>query len=104
MSKSTSRTPVPGKATKIQLRLRSSEKALIVRAAQLRHTTVTKFMLENACQAAQQVLADQVHFVLPQDGWRAFCKALDAPPRDIPALRRLLLEDGVFDGERSSRP
>ena len=41
--------------------------------------------------------ADQVHFVLPPDRWRAFCEALDAPPRDIPALRKLLTEKGLFD-------
>jgi uncharacterized protein (DUF1778 family) len=94
--------PVPAKATKIQLRLRADEKALIVRAAKLRQTTVSKFLLEHACQAAQQVLADQTHFTLPPERWRAFCKALDAPPRSIPALKKLLTEEGVFDGRGST--
>jgi hypothetical protein len=34
--------------------------------------------------------AVQVHFVLPPDRWQALCDALDAPPRDIPELRKLL--------------
>ena len=45
---------------------------------------------------------DQVHFALPPDRWRAFCEALDAPPRDIPALRKLLTEEGLFDEPRDA--
>src|SRR5262245_49959914 len=92
------RTP-GGKASKIQLRLQASEKALIARAARLRQTTVSNFLREHAYQAAQQVLADQVHFALAPDRWRAFCQALDAPPRNIPALKRLLTTQGVCDGQ-----
>jgi uncharacterized protein (DUF1778 family) len=86
------------KATKIQLRLRPAQKALIARAAELRQTTLSNFMLEHACQAAQEVLAEQVDVVMPPHEWKAFCKALDAPPRAIPALRKLLTEASVFDG------
>jgi predicted DNA-binding antitoxin AbrB/MazE fold protein len=42
--------------------------------------------------------AEQVLFVLPPDRWQAFCDALDAPARDIPALRKLLTEASVLDG------
>jgi AF2212-like protein/uncharacterized protein DUF1778 len=41
--------------------------------------------------------ADRTAFVLSPDDWQAFCTALDAPPREIPSLRRLLTEPGVFD-------
>jgi predicted DNA-binding antitoxin AbrB/MazE fold protein len=34
--------------------------------------------------------SDQASFVLSPERWQAFCDALDAPPRDIPALRKLL--------------
>ncbi|HTU92225.1 MAG TPA: antitoxin AF2212-like protein [Gemmataceae bacterium] len=44
--------------------------------------------------------ADQAHFTLPPDRWQAFCEALDAPPKDIPALRKLLTEGNLFDGRR----
>jgi|SRR6516164_1156941 predicted DNA-binding antitoxin AbrB/MazE fold protein len=40
---------------------------------------------------------DQAHFTLPPERWQAFCDALDAPPRDIPALRKLLTETSLFD-------
>jgi uncharacterized protein (DUF1778 family) len=87
------------KATKVQLRLRPDQKALIARAAQVRQTSLSNFMLEHACEAAQQVLAEQVDIVMSPAEWEAFCKALDAPPRQIPALKKLLTEPSVFDGQ-----
>lgn len=45
--------------------------------------------------------ADQVQFDLPEDRWQAFCDALDTPPKDIPALRKLLTEPSVFDAATS---
>jgi uncharacterized protein (DUF1778 family) len=89
------------KQTKVQLRLRPEQKEVIAKAARLRQTTLSSFMLENAYSAAQQVLAEQVHFVLPPERWRAFCEALDAPPREIPALKKLLTEASIFDGQGS---
>lgn len=86
------------KATKVQLRLRPDQKSVLARAAQLRQTTLSNFMLEHAYQAAQQVLADQVDIVMSPAEWRAFCKALDAPPRSIPALKKLLTAADIFDG------
>ena len=49
-----------------------------------------------------RLTAEQTDFVLSPEQWQAFCAALDAPPRDIPALRKLLTERGAFD-ERAGR-
>jgi uncharacterized protein (DUF1778 family) len=92
------RKPSPEKASRVNLRVVPYQKDVITRAARIRQTTVSNFILERSYKAAQQVLADQVHFSLSEDRWRAFCTALDAPPREIPALRRLLTEPGAFDG------
>jgi predicted DNA-binding antitoxin AbrB/MazE fold protein len=40
----------------------------------------------------------QAHFTLPPDRWQAFCDALDAPPKALPRLKKLLSEPSVFDG------
>lgn len=93
---------VARKDTKVQLRLRPAQKELIARAARLRQTTLSNFLLENACAAAEQLLAEQAHFALPPDRWEAFYKALDSPPRDKPALKALLTEASVFDGAAPS--
>ena len=85
------------KETKVQLRMRTLQKDVIARAAELKQTTLTNFMVEQAFNAAQQIIADQAHFYLSQEKWDVFCAALDAPPRDLPALRKLLTEPSVFD-------
>jgi len=90
------------KESKVQLRLRPAQKEIIARAAEVKQTTVTNFMVEHALTAAQQVLADQVHFALSPEKWDAFCKALDSPPKEIPALRKLLTEPSVFDDDGTS--
>jgi uncharacterized protein (DUF1778 family) len=86
--------------TKVQLRMRPRQKALIAKAAELKHTTLTSFMLEQAMTSAEQILADQVHFSLSAKKWNQFCAALDAPPRELPNLRKLLTERTVFDEPR----
>jgi uncharacterized protein (DUF1778 family) len=82
----------PARRTSVEIRLRANEKDVIARAARLGRTTLEKFITEHAFLAAQQVLAEQTHFTLSPRRWEAFCKALDAPPREIPALKRLFGE------------
>jgi uncharacterized protein (DUF1778 family) len=94
------RNQTPLRDTKVQLRMRPLQKDIIARAAELKQTTLTNFMLEHAFEAAQRVLADQMHFYLSPEKWDEFVAALDAPPRDLPQLRRLLTEPGVFDEPR----
>jgi uncharacterized protein (DUF1778 family) len=90
------------KATTVQLRLRPGQKDLLVRAAASRQTSLSNFMLEHACEAAQQVLAADTRIVMSQAEWESFQKALDAPPRSIPALKKLLTEPSVFDDQRTA--
>jgi uncharacterized protein (DUF1778 family) len=91
------------KETKVQLRMRPLQKEVIARAANIKQTTLTNFMVEHAFQAAQQILADQVHFYLSPEKWNEFCAALDAPPKELPALRKLLTKPGVFDRRPTAR-
>ncbi|MEZ5402735.1 MAG: DUF1778 domain-containing protein [Bryobacteraceae bacterium] len=77
--------------------MRTREKEVIARAAELKQTTMTSFMVEHAFEAAQQILSDQAHFYLSAEKWDEFCAALDAPPNPPPELRKLLTEPSVFD-------
>src|SRR5437762_8261826 len=105
MRKATPKAAGTLKATKVQLRLRPAQKAVLARAAELRRTSLSNFMLEHAFEAAQQVLAEQVDIVMPPAEWAAFCKALDSPPRAIPALKKLFGRATVFDrNAKSSAP
>ena len=46
---------------------------------------------------ADETLADRTRFGLDADQWKALLEALDAPPRELPRLSRLLQEPSVFE-------
>jgi uncharacterized protein (DUF1778 family) len=56
---------------------------------------VSEFVLESALARADEALADRRTFGL--NAAQAFMAALDAPPRPLPDLERLLRERGFFD-------
>lgn len=89
----------PGaKETRISVRIKPAQKALIARAARLRQTTLTEFVLEHALHAASQLVAEEKHFELTPEQFQRFCRALDAPPaRNLKAMQRLLNEQTVLD-------
>lgn len=91
------REPAAGE-TRISVRIKPAQKALIARAARLRQTTLTEFVLENALQAASQLVSEEKHFEMTPEQFRRFCRALDAPPaKSLKAMRRLLSEPSVLD-------
>jgi uncharacterized protein (DUF1778 family) len=85
------------KASRFSIRASATQKRIIAEAARLKDTTISDFVLEQSLTAAQHVIADQAHFRLPRKQWKKFCDALDAPPKPIPALRRLVTKPGLFD-------
>jgi uncharacterized protein (DUF1778 family) len=88
----------PRKETRISVRVKPAQKALIARAARLRQATLTDFILEHALHAASQLVADEKRFEMTPEQFRHFCHALDAPPaRNLKAMQRLLNEPGVLD-------
>jgi uncharacterized protein (DUF1778 family) len=92
------RPPVRSKrASRLNLRATARQKRLFETAASRRGVTVTEFVLESAQTRAEEILAEERHFVLPPDRWRAFVAALDRPARSKPRLRRLLGEPSVLE-------
>ena len=92
--------PMPSRqsrTTKLDLRLSPDAKARLNAAARERQQSVSQFVLESALGRADETLAGRQRFALDADRWMAFMAALDAPPRDLPRLRRLLDEPGPFD-------
>lgn len=98
MSQTKVRLQPAAKETRISVRIKPAEKALIARAARIRQTTLTEFVLENALQAASQLVAEQKHFEMTPEQFRRFCRALDSPPaKSLKAMQRLLNEPSVLD-------
>jgi uncharacterized protein (DUF1778 family) len=86
------------KETRISVRIKPSQKALITRAARLQNVTLTEFVLEHALRAASELVADQRQFEMTPAQFKRFCQALDAPPaKNLKAMRRLLNEPSLLD-------
>lgn len=88
---------MPTRAAKLDLRLSVEAKRTLHAAAQASHRSVSQFVLESALARAEETLADRQRFELDAERWVAFMAALDAPPRDLPRLRRLFDEATPFD-------
>jgi uncharacterized protein (DUF1778 family) len=85
------------RSQKLDLRLTPSAKRALQAAAAVAHRSVSEFVLESALARADDTLADRRNFGLNLTQWKAFMAALDAPPRPLPRLERLLKEPGFFD-------
>jgi uncharacterized protein (DUF1778 family) len=85
------------RSEKLDLRLTRDAKRALRAAAAASHCSVSEFVLESALARADEALADRRTFGLGAERWKAFQAALDAPPRSLPRLERLLKEPGFFD-------
>ena len=90
------------RTAKIDLRLSPDAKVKLQTAASVSKCSVSEFVLESALVRADETLADRTRFGLDAEQWEAFLTALDAPPRDLPRLKRLFEEPSVFDTGASS--
>ena len=87
------------RSEKLDLRLTSDAKQTIQAAAAAAHRSVSDFVLESALTRAGEALADRRFFSLSVEKWKEFMALLDAPPRSLPRLKRLMNEPGFFDAK-----
>jgi uncharacterized protein (DUF1778 family) len=85
------------RSEKLELRLTAHAKRTLQAAAAASRRSVSEFVLESALARADEALADRRTFGLNAAQWKAFTNALDAPPRSLPRLARLLKKPGFFD-------
>jgi uncharacterized protein (DUF1778 family) len=85
------------RSEKLDLRLTRHAKRALQAAAVASHRSLSEFVLESALARADETLADRRSFGLNAVQWKEFTAALDAPPRPLPRLERLLKEPGFFD-------
>lgn len=90
-------TPRPAKGVRLGLRATPQQEALIRRAAARSRKSVTEFILDSTCTAAEQALLEQCYFPVGSKEWNAFQAALDRPPRARPELKQLLKTKAPWD-------
>jgi uncharacterized protein (DUF1778 family) len=89
--------PRPRRVSRLNLRATDRQKRLFETAALRRGVTVTEFVLQSAQTRAEEILAEEQHFVLSPERWNAFVTALDRPVVKKPRLRRLLSTSSVLE-------
>lgn len=89
--------PTP-KETRINIRINAEQKAVIALAAQLHHTTISHFVIENAFQAASKLLEEKTQIQMDAQQFKHFCHALDATPaKSLKAMQKLLNSPSILD-------
>ncbi len=86
------------RSEKLDLRLTPEAKRILSAAAAAERRSVSDYVLDSALGRAEETLADRRSFALDAERWQAFMAALDAPVRDMPHMRKLLNEPGIFSG------
>ena len=79
-------SPRPPRSSRLGLRATPEQEALLKRAAELRHKSLTDFVLDSACAAAEQALLDQRLFQVSEGEYRSLLELLDRPASANPGL------------------
>ncbi len=90
MSSEGSREKTTARVARLALRTTIQQQLLIRRAAEVTQKSVTEFVLDSACVAAQNTLTDQKLFLVDEAGFDEFQKKLEEPAIIKPNLRKLL--------------
>jgi uncharacterized protein (DUF1778 family) len=77
------------KSERMQFRVSQEDQVLFRAVADLRHESVTEFVVESARERAERLLADRTHFALDAERWAIFQEALERPAEAKPALVEL---------------
>lgn len=86
------------KEDRLSIRINPHQKAVISRAAYLKHRSITDFVLENAYEVASQILADDVYITMSKEQYEEFCKILDNPPqKNVEAFMRMMTKPSVLN-------
>ena len=79
---------VEAKDDRLQVRLSAEAKAVLQRAANYRHKTVSQFVLTTALAEAEKVIRENEVVALSVADWTVFYDALSNPPEPNAALRK----------------
>ncbi len=88
--------PAATASARIDLRLDRRKKNIVVRAAELTGVNITQFIMDRVFPDAERIVLENNRIQLSGRDWAKFCARLDAPPKKLPELRKLLREPSLF--------
>lgn len=87
------------RSSRLGLRATPEQEAVLRRAAEVAHKSLTDFILDSACQAAEQTLLDQRLFMVSGSQYRAMMDLLERPVQDNDELRDLFSRKAPWDAK-----
>lgn len=85
------------RSARLGLRATPEQEAVLRRAAEAAHKSLTDFILDSACQAAEQTLLDQRFFMVTGKQYQALLDLLDRPERANEGLRDLFARKAPWE-------
>lgn len=89
-------SPAP-RSARLGLRATSEQEAVLRRAAEVAHKSLTDFILDSACLAAEQTLLDQRLFMVSGNRYQALMDLLERPEQSNEGLRDLFSRKAPWD-------
>lgn len=77
------------RSARLGLRATPQQETVLRRAAELSNKSMTDFILDSACRAAEQTLLDQRLFLVTGSQSQTLLSLLDRPEQDNPGLKDL---------------
>ena len=85
------------RSARLGLRATPEQEAILRRAADVAHKSLTEFILDSACQAAEQTLLDQRLFMVSGSQYQALMDLLEQPEQDNTGLRDLFARKAPWE-------
>lgn len=86
------------RSARLGLRATPEQEAVLRRAAEIAHKSMTDFILDSACEAAEQTLLDQRLFLVSGSQAQDFLDLLDRTARENAGLKDLFERRAPWDG------
>jgi uncharacterized protein (DUF1778 family) len=85
------------RSARLGLRATPEQEVVLRRAAQIAHKSLTDYILDSACLAAEQTLLDQRLFMVTGSQYQALMDLLDRPAQENEGLARLFSRPAPWD-------
>jgi len=97
MSTIASEGKLTARTARLGIRATPRQQMLILRAAEAVNKSVTEFILDSACDAAENALLNQRFFLLNDEEWKKFQEVLEQPAKVKPGLKKLMKEKAPWE-------
>ncbi len=94
-----SASPTITRSSRLGLRATHQQEVILRRAADVAHKSLTEFILDSACLAAEQTLLDQRLFMVSGTQYQALMDLLEQPEQTNEGLHNLFSRKAPWDAQ-----